>query len=162
MPKNGIIQKKVADGTPNIQGSNVKKENQEFSSAIAAERNLSQKTSESEATISAQITVSQNTEEICTSTMKQESVLAVGKSLLSTSIQDRNTAVGYAVRGIKIKSKGIKPTYDIEVAGQYEFFANGVLVHNCIDSVRYVILEKILGAYSHAYSASQLLFGEED
>ena len=162
MPKNGIIQKKVADGTPNIQGSNVKKENQEFSSAIAAERNLSQKTSESEATISAQITVSQNTEEICTSTMKQESVLAVGKSLLSTSIQDRNTAVGYAVRGIKIKSKGIKPTYDIEVAGQHEFFANGVLVHNCIDSVRYVILEKILGAYSHAYSASQLLFGEED
>ena len=31
-----------------------------------------------------------------------------------------------------------------------------------IDGIRYVILEKILGAYSHAYSASQLLFGEED
>ena len=34
--------------------------------------------------------------------------------------------------------------------------------NHIIDSSRYVCIEKILGAYSHAYSASQLLFGEED
>lgn len=29
--------------------------------------------------------------------------------------------------------------FDIEVCGQHEFFASGILVHNCIDAVRYAI-----------------------
>jgi hypothetical protein len=31
------------------------------------------------------------------------------------------------------------PVYDITVAGVHEFFANGVLVHNCMDSLRYAL-----------------------
>ena len=34
--------------------------------------------------------------------------------------------------------------------------------NHIIDGSRYVVLEKILGRNSHAYSPSQLLFGEED
>ena len=29
--------------------------------------------------------------------------------------------------------------FDIEVYGQHEFFASGILVHNCIDAVRYAL-----------------------
>ena len=27
--------------------------------------------------------------------------------------------------------------YDLTVEGEHEFFANGILVHNCIDALRY-------------------------
>jgi hypothetical protein len=30
------------------------------------------------------------------------------------------------------------PVYDLMVEGDHEFFANGVLVHNCIESLAYV------------------------
>ncbi len=48
-------------------------------------------------------------------------------------------------------------TYDIEVEDMHEFFANGILVHNCIDATRYVILEKVLGAYGNGLTASEIL-----
>jgi hypothetical protein len=35
------------------------------------------------------------------------------------------------------KSVGRKPVYNITVAGMPEFVANGVLVHNCMDTARY-------------------------
>lgn len=35
--------------------------------------------------------------------------------------------------------------FDIEVDGQHEFFASGLLVHNCIDAVRYAI-EPLIGS----------------
>jgi hypothetical protein len=30
-----------------------------------------------------------------------------------------------------------KAVYDLTVEGEHEFFANGILVHNCIDALRY-------------------------
>lgn len=47
--------------------------------------------------------------------------------------------------------------YDIEVEDMHEFFANGILVHNCMDATRYVILEKVLGDYGSGMSASEIL-----
>lgn len=44
-----------------------------------------------------------------------------------------------------VKDGGYSHVYDIEVEGEHEFFANGVLVHNCIDAGRYAILGHILG-----------------
>lgn len=32
-----------------------------------------------------------------------------------------------------------QPVYDLTVDGQPEFFANGVLVHNCFDATRYAL-----------------------
>ena len=32
--------------------------------------------------------------------------------------------------------------YDLMIEGEHEYFANGVLVHNCIDAIRYVALNK--------------------
>jgi hypothetical protein len=31
------------------------------------------------------------------------------------------------------------PVYNLEVEGAHEFFANGILVHNCLDALRYAI-----------------------
>jgi phage terminase large subunit len=33
--------------------------------------------------------------------------------------------------------------YDLTVEGQHEYFANGVLVHNCLDALRYVAMMKL-------------------
>ena len=44
------------------------------------------------------------------------------------------------VRGrvLSVHDGGIAPrVYDLTVEGQHEFFADGVLVHNCIDAIRY-------------------------
>lgn len=59
--------------------------------------------------------------------------------------------------GFKILEISERQTYDIEVEDMHEFFANGILVHNCMDATRYVILEKVLGAYGSGMSASDIL-----
>jgi hypothetical protein len=33
-----------------------------------------------------------------------------------------------------------EPVYNLEVEDTHEFFANGVLVHNCLDALRYAIV----------------------
>ncbi len=62
-------------------------------------------------------------------------------------------------RPIGFKALGVseEETYDIEVEDMHEFFANGILVHNCMDATRYVILEKVLGDYGSGMSASEIL-----
>lgn len=48
-------------------------------------------------------------------------------------------------RVLTVEEVGIaKEVYDITVEGQHEFFANGILVHNCIDSIRYALEPYIL------------------
>ncbi|WP_423774798.1 hypothetical protein [Bacteroides heparinolyticus] len=42
-------------------------------------------------------------------------------------------------------SEYVAETFDIEVEYIHEFFANGILVHNCIDAARYYVLGQILG-----------------
>lgn len=60
------------------------------------------------------------------------------------------------LENITILYKDQQQTFDICVADKHEFFANDVLVSNC-DAVRYVVLEKILGANSSGMSSAQIL-----
>lgn len=46
---------------------------------------------------------------------------------------------------IEYRAYAMRQVYDIEVEERHEFFANGVLVHNCIDASRYYVLGQILG-----------------
>ena len=39
-------------------------------------------------------------------------------------------------RVTSLKSVGER-VYDLTIDGQHEFFASGILVHNCIDAIRY-------------------------
>jgi phage terminase large subunit len=48
-----------------------------------------------------------------------------------------------AVRGVTKVCKKEKRVYDLTIEGQPEFFANGILVHNCIDGIRYSLVDYI-------------------
>lgn len=59
-------------------------------------------------------------------------------------------AVGYIVQkqeiiAIEILKEDFANVYDLQVEETHEYFANGILVHNCIDAVRYYITGCILG-----------------
>ena len=43
------------------------------------------------------------------------------------------------------KSESYCEVYDLTIEGEHEYFANGVLVHNCIDATRYYVLGELLG-----------------
>ena len=43
------------------------------------------------------------------------------------------------------KSESYCEVYDLTIDGEHEYFANGVLVHNCIDASRYYVLGELLG-----------------
>jgi hypothetical protein len=42
-------------------------------------------------------------------------------------------------------SGGTELVYDLCVAGCHEYFANGVLVHNCVDAARYALYSEYAG-----------------
>ena len=82
------------------------------------------------------------------------SVKSVEKNLLPTNIQAPNIAAENVLEEplqeqdiveIEIVSEYVAETFDIEVEYMHEFFANGILVHNCIDACRYYCLGKLLG-----------------
>lgn len=45
-------------------------------------------------------------------------------------------------RVTSLKSVGER-VYDLTIDGQHEFFASGILVHNCIDGLRYGLVDYI-------------------
>ena len=51
-----------------------------------------------------------------------------------------------------VKDKGVQKVYDLMIEDCHEYFANGILVHNCIDAARYNITFHLenpsLGSYS--------------
>lgn len=69
-------------------------------------------------------------------TTSQASALGVAKSLCTISTSTKNAARSrvLCISAGKIKEPKV---YDITVEDQHEFFANGILVHNCFDSIRY-------------------------
>ena len=69
--------------------------------------------------------------------MKNESASFVERPLSSTATPVSDFAVACAVQNITLNSVETAEVFDIEVADMHEFFANGILVHNCIDSARY-------------------------
>jgi len=82
----------------------------------------------------AQTHVSQHIEETQELTTLSEIASGAKKILWSTNIQTRLLARS---RAQCINDGVIKKVYDLSVDGQHEYFANGVLVHNCIDAMRY-------------------------
>jgi phage terminase large subunit len=85
-------------------------------------------------TSSALMPVSQRGGEAKDSTTSLSSVRAE-KSLCPISTQKHKLAVG---RVLTVTSAGIADeVYDLTVENEHEFFANGVLVSNCLDALRY-------------------------
>ena len=81
-----------------------------------------------------QTNVNPNIEEIVELIMKQESVKYVQMNSLSTNIQKQKLV------DVKSCNERYEDTYDLMVEETHEFFANGILVHNCMDAIRYGIM----------------------
>lgn len=46
---------------------------------------------------------------------------------------------------VRTKGESYCEVYDLTIEDEHEYFANGVLVHNCIDAARYWVLGELLG-----------------
>jgi hypothetical protein len=64
------------------------------------------------------------------------------KSLVQRKQTGQDIVVKYVVDSVEESSDGVHEVYDLMVFGCHEYFANGVLVHNCIDSIT-------MAMYSH-------------
>lgn len=67
---------------------------------------------------------------------KTEPVLSVETYTERTNMHASGLAPVCVVR---VAASGRSPVYNIPVGGEHEYFANGVLVHNCLDSLRYCL-----------------------
>ena len=152
MQINGMDQKLEGNGIANEQKSNSQMRNQRLTNANGAETSL--KLSLLETISFAQINVKQHIGITQDSIMKRGDVNGAAMNLLQTNTVRPNFVVEVAadnilqaseLKGIEIVKEDICNVYDIEVEDMHEFFANGVLVHNCIDPIRYYILGHILG-----------------
>ena len=155
LQKNGTGRKRGGNGTASTAGSKLLAKNISQRFANAVEKSTAQR--QSEYLVSAPIIASLNGAGTTTVMTKSECANIAGKNSQSASTTRTNFAVEVVLENITVLEERIAETFDIEVEGAHEFFANGVLAHNCIDSIRYVILEKILGAGASGMDASGIL-----
>lgn len=82
---------------------------------------------------------SQSGGEITTKMMKQEYALYAERSSGQTDLRTQNAAVAVVLQDIEIRSEEEREVFDLQVNGVHEYFANGILVHNCLDALRYAV-----------------------
>lgn len=100
-----------------------------------------------------------NTDEIRGQTTIYASVKRVEKNLKQINIQKQNFVAELVLGNIEVIGSDLAQVYDIEVEDTHEYFANGILAHNCIDASRYVIISEILGNNRKPISDEEILSG---
>ena len=106
---------------------------------------------------SAQTDASQNGEETTILMMRQESASSVEKNSVPIDIAKQCVVEALVLHSIVINEERNEDVYDLLVDGQHEYFANGILVHNCLDALRYCVWTKFgqragYGNYSISFS----------
>ena len=75
--------------------------------------------------------------------MKLENVKSAEKNTAQTNTHQQNIADLNAVRWVGIESivsKGTEPVYNMEVDEYHNYsVSGGIIVHNCMDAVRYFV-----------------------
>lgn len=149
---NGINQKREGNGIANKRKRNLQIQSQKFSFANGVAK--SSLPFQTEIISSAQTNVKQPIGIIQEQITKRGNVNGVEINLSQTNIARPNFVVedvadnilqALELKEIEIVKEDIGKVYDIEVEDMHEFFANGVLVHNCIDAARYYVLGELLG-----------------
>lgn len=133
--ENGINQKKVLNGTKNMQRNKIGEYSiYQKKNANIVKKHLNQKhTMIDSAQIGAKVLGGEEQDLM----MLLKIANGVEKNLKATNIQKQGFAVD-TVQDVEVIGIADK-VYDITVEDQHEFFANGVLVSNCIDSIRYAL-----------------------
>ena len=68
----------------------------------------------------------------------------VKKNIKQDTLEYQNTAITTVkLKHLEIGESYLSNVYDFEVEDEHEYFANGILVHNCWDSIRYVALNRL-------------------
>ena len=160
----GMRQQKVSNGTKNMELRLQRKSNllRWFVNNVASIICLNQ----TERTDSVLMRAKVRGEEPTTSMMLRNDVSGVERCFITTNTPSDTTARtvngSFCLSGtsqcqlreqieerllvrMEVLSESVEHVYDIEVEGEHEFFANGVLVHNCIDAIRYYVLGELLG-----------------
>lgn len=128
--KNGIDLKMAESGIQNIQKKDglIGITTQRF--VNNAEKNIKLDIQENQDF--ATTTVNQNTEEI-------KDLITLKKRVKNA--EDHTSQIStQKLQSVKVVDSWTEDVYDLMVEDTHEYFANGILVHNCIDSVRYVAL----------------------
>ena len=133
--KHGTQANKVLHGTNKMEQSHISHLFQLLSNAYTVAKTSIQRNKDIQIN-SAQTNVKQPQELKAELIMSKEFAL-VEKSLQQTNIPKSKLVVGHV---LTITSYGLcERVYDLTIEDKHEFFANGILVHNCIDSVRYML-----------------------
>ena len=98
--------------------------------------------------------------ETTTKMMKQESALYAERNSGQTDSGTQNAAVAVVLQDIEIRSVEEREVFDLQVNDVHEYFANGILVHNCLDALRYAVWTRFgqragYGQYSISFSKNR-------
>lgn len=137
----GTSRQKGGSGTGGTQGILISGTHSE---KIKRVKNALPSTSQkNEGRIIAQIGASQKLDESLGLTMRSENAPTAGGNSRLTSTQRAEI-----VQEVVQLSCGGRSVYDIMVNKEHEYYANGVLAHNCIDGIRYPV-------YTHTFKRQQ-------
>ena len=137
---NGTGQKPEGSGMLNMAGLSPVASHYRHSPANGAEMNTSQ--SRIPKIDFVPIDVGQHTGDILELTTCKRPAQSAERHLPATNTGIPDVAVTHVLQGIEILNESIERVYDIEVEQDHEYFANGVLVHNCLDAARYALWTK--------------------
>ena len=137
--RNGIDQTKARNGIVKMLKATGKKEKKKNTFVSIAGKNLKQK--HLAKLNSAQTNANQLGEENQALMMKKENAKYAEKNLQQINIHQQKLAQ----KNVRVSSFGKqeeKIVYNLSVAEQPEYFANGILVHNCHDMIRYYCMSR--------------------
>lgn len=134
----GIKVKKDANGTHETREIFLKRENTKNINALYAENLINQKKEGTPNFV--QITVKVDGEEIYTLMMNKENAIFAPTPIQLTNTPDPSFAV-------KSAPKRKEKVYNLQVKNVPEYFAEGILVHNCTDALRYVMASHRISSY---------------
>ena len=150
LQKNGTGVKRGEYGTKTTQKTVLGKQSKENSNVIIAGK--STKPQNQKVRDFVQVTVSRSGEEIVTWIMRKEYVFIALEHLSQTNTQSLNSAQSLA----RVNIAGETDVYNLHVENHHEFFANGVLVSNCLDSLRYAIYTHFKGKLGNSEAEKEV------
>lgn len=137
LPQNGMHQKPELNGINNTQTIIISEVlNSDFTNAKYAIQNMSE-TQKNKSF--AQTNVNLNFAGVQELMTYKENVLFAKSNSSSVNIQKSKCVAKSVLESIEVISTSRQEVYDLTVSGDHEYFANGILVHNCMDALRYVV-----------------------
>lgn len=128
----GIAAQKVESGTGSTQQDKCSK--MLNAPALCVERHSTRRR---KMRTTALISAEQKHAGIVALTTKQESARCVAEPLKQTDMASSSIAVCLVVQSIENHCAKRERVYDLTIEDCHEYFANGILVHNCMDAISY-------------------------